>query len=484
MTKELSLLLERSRVAQKQWWGLGFAKRRALLRELQAEILKNLDDLSRTISGENGKPFFEAMSQEILPAMDFIAYFSRNAKKILKREKICLGKWNLLGRSSHLEYEPYGAIGILSPWNFPFSIPVGEVVMALFAGNAVILKPSEHTPRVNQTIKTLFQKIAFPENLFQMIEGGPEMGRALVASDVDKIVFTGSVGVGKAIMTECAKTLKPVTLELGGKDPMIIFEDADLDVASSAAVWGAFCNSGQVCSSVERVYVQDSVLQKFLGLVLHKTKTIRLDDLGPLTLDAQVKKVEHQLSKARTKGAHILFGGHHDGKNFSPTVLTNLDHSFELMQEETFGPILPVMGFSTEAEAVRLANDSLYGLNAYLWTKDKTRAKRVAKQLQAGTVAINESVFTHALPQTPWGGVKQSGIGRTHGHLGLLELVKVKHVHVNHCPKKGNFFWWYPYTDEKMQMMRDLAQTLFGKGFKRVFSFFQFLRKSFRVKVD
>lgn len=484
MKQEMSPILERSRLAQKQWQGLGFEKRRAFLQVLKADILQNLDDLARVISEENGKPFFEALSQEILPVLDLISYFSKSAKKILKKEKICLGKWNLLGRSSHLEYEPYGVIGVLSPWNFPFSIPVGEVVTALFAGNAVILKPSEHMPRVNQKIKDLFQKIAFPENIFQMIEGGPETGKTLVTSDVDKIVFTGSVDVGKAIMVECTKTLKPLTLELGGKDPMIVFEDADFDVASSAAVWGAFCNSGQVCSSVERVYVQNSVSQKFLDLVLHKTKTIRLEDLGPLTLNMQIKKVEHQLSQAKAKGAKILFGGEHDGKNFSPTVLTDVDHSFDLMKDETFGPILPVMGFATEAEAVRLANDSPYGLNAYVWTKDRARAERVAKQLQVGTVAINESIFTHALPQTPWGGVKHSGLGRTHGRLGILDLVKVKHVHVNRCPKKQNFFWWYPYTDDKVQMMRALANALFAKGRIRLFAFLRFVQKSFKVKVD
>jgi len=482
--KNITHILECSRFAQKQWQDLGLGKRCFFFQKLKAEILKNLDDLARVISEENGKPLLEAISHDVLPVMDLIAYLCKNAKKFLRKEKICLGKWNLLGKSSHLEQEPYGVVGIISPWNFPFSIPVGEIVTALIAGNAVILKPSEHTPRVNQKIKDLFQRIKFPENIFQMIEGGADVGATLVASEVDKIMFTGSVLVGKKIMTECAKTLKPLTLELGGKDPFLVFEDADLDVASSAAVWGAFCNSGQVCSSVERVYVQNAIMEKFLNLVVEKTKKIRLEDLGPLTLDSQAEKVEQQLSQAKAKGAKILFGGERDGKNFSPTILVNADHTMTIMKEETFGPVLPVMSFTTEAQAIQLSNDSPYGLNVYVWTKDRARARRVAKQLQAGTININETVFTHALPQTPWGGVKQSGFGRTHGRLGLLDLVKVKHVHVNRCPKKKNFFWWYPYTNDKVQMLRDLARALFGKGFKRVFALVKFLRKSSKAKVD
>lgn len=486
--------VKQAKAAQSDWAKLDLAVRQQALQRLHKIIYQNLEGLAELISQESGKPKFEAMSHDLLPALDLISYYNKKASKILKKRQICLGKWNFLGHRSSLIYTPYGVVGVIAPWNFPFSIPLGSIVPALLAGNAVVFKPSELASLVGKKIGELVYQAGVPENIFLVATGKGETGEALLSAGVDKIVFTGSVATGKKIMAACAQTLTPVSLELGGKDPMLVFDDADLDVASSAAVWGAFCNAGQVCASIERVYVQDSVAEKFTNLVVAKTKKLRLRsefqsdfDIGAIVSAAQLQKIKVQVEEAKAQGAKILCGGNiiqTKGYFFAPTVITNLDHRFAIMKEETFGPVLPIMTFTNDEEAIRLANDSLYGLSAYVWTRDLRRGQLMAEKISAGTVNVNSSVFTHALPQVPWGGVKQSGMGRTHGEWGLLDLVQLKHVHVIRCPKKKNFFWWYPYTNDKVQMMRDLANALFGKGQKRVFSFFRFVKKSLKVKVD
>lgn len=492
--EDVCVAVENASLAQKEWEQLGFDKRKKYLLKLIDVIQENLDDIASLISKETGKPILEALGNDIMPVMDLIYYFAHKSEKLLRKEKIKLGKWGVLGRKSHLEFYPIGVIGVISPWNFPFSIPMGEVAMALMVGNTVVLKPSEYTSLVGVKIKELIEKAGFPKNVFQLVTGGGEVGAALVGSGVDKIAFTGSVNTGKKIMSAAAETLTPVTLELGGKDPFIVFKDANLDVASSAAVWGAFCNSGQVCASVERVYVEEEVKEKFEKLVVEKTKMIRQGlgdsfdtDMGSMTAKMQIDKVVAQVEDAKAKGAKILCGGEKNsdfkGYFFKPTVLTDVDESFAIIKEETFGPVLPIMIFQTEDEVIKKANDSEYALNAYVWTSDMKKAKRIASQIVAGTVNINESLFTHALPQTPWGGPKQSGIGRTHGAMGLLDLVEVRHVHLNKVVKKKNFFWWYGYSEEKVAMLKTLMAALFGKGFSRLKALFKFLKMSFRAKV-
>lgn len=486
--------VQRAGAMQKSWSELGFDKRREYLLKFRDIILENIDELAELISNENGKPIQEAIGNDILPVLDLTTYFAKSAKKLLKKEKIRLGKWGLLGRKSHLEFYPLGVVGIIAPWNYPFSIPVGEIVMALVVGNTVVFKPSEHTPLVGQAIVKYFDQAGLPEGVLEIVTGDGTAGAALVESGVNKIAFTGSVATGKRIMEAASKNLTPLTLELGGKDPMIVFADADLDVASSAAVWGAFSNSGQICASVERLYVEDSIKDEFTKLVVEKTNAIqqgpgqRFDvDMGAMTAGMQLQKVSEHVDDARERGAQILTGGErlegYKGWFYKPTVLTDVDHSFPIVAEETFGPIMPIMGFASEFEVIEKANDSPYALNAYVWSKDRTKARRVASNLVAGTVNINESVFTHALPQTPWGGPKLSGIGRTHGALGLLDLVEVRHVHENTKPKKINFFWWFGYSEEKVDMLKTLSVALFGRGTKRLGAFFKFVKMSLKAKV-
>jgi len=483
-----------ARAAQPAWAALGFSGRKKFLLAARDKILSSIDAIALLISEENGKPIAEAIGNDIMPVLDLMTYFAGQAEKILKKERLKLGKWTLMGRRSHLEYYPYGVIGVIAPWNFPFSIPMGEVAMALMAGNTVVLKPSEHTPLIGLKVQEVFDSIGLPKDVLKTVTGDGLTGAALIKARVDKIAFTGSVPTGKKIMAACAEHLIPVTLELGGKDPMLVFEDADLDVASSAAVWGAFCNSGQVCASVERVYVHHSIADEFTRQVVEKTKKLRQGngqsadvDIGAMTMELQLKKVEAHVADAKKRGAKILVGGEREaqakGWFFPPTVMTGVDHSFLVVKDETFGPVLPIMTFKTEEDAVHLANDSDYGLNAYIWTKDRARGERLASRMVAGTVTLNDSVFTFALPMTPWGGPKQSGLGRTHGALGLLDLVQVRHIHINTQAAKRNFFWWYSYSPEKIVMMKTLCLALFGKGFSRIAALLKFIGMSFKAKV-
>jgi len=432
-----------------------------------------VDEIGALITKEGGKPMVESLSADMFPVMDLATYFAKNAEKILRREKIWLGKWSLIGRSSYLEYLPVGVVGIISPWNYPFSIPCGQVMMALMAGNTVILKPSEFTPLIGLKIQEVFEAVGLPKNVLQVIPGDGSTGAALVHSGVNKIVFTGSVATGKRIMEAAAKTLTPVVLELGGKDPMIILEDADLDVASSAAVWGAFSNSGQTCSSVERVYVQENIAEAFLKLCVEKTKKLRQGEpqsgeveIGSMSSEMQLSKVEKQVEAAKREGARVLVGGGRTGQRgffYQPTILTQVNHQMEVMREETFGPVFGAMTFKEDDEAIRLANDCHYGLTASIWTKDIQRGTNLAQKIEAGTIMINENVYSFALPQTPWGGPKESGIGRTHGKLGFLEMVEAKHVHINRVARIKDF-WWYGYDKAKFSMMLNLSNVLFSRG--------------------
>lgn len=491
---EVYMAVQRARQAQQMWNDLGFKRRRQIMLKLRDVIYERLDEIAELISKENGKPVIEAISHDIIPTMDLITYFAKNSKKLLKKEKIKLGKWSFMGHKSHLEYYPYGVVAVISPWNFPFSIPMGEIVMALMVGNTVVFKPSEFTPLTGMKIGQLIHEAGLPGTVLEVVTGNGATGAALVNSHVNKIVFTGSVATGKKIMEAASKRLTPVTLELGGKDPMIVLPDADLDLASSATVWGAFCNSGQVCASIERVYVHESVADKFTQLLVEKINKLRQGEgtsqdveLGSMTAEMQIKKVEEQVEDAKKRGAKILTGGERNpelkGRFYKPTLISNVDHSFKVVKEETFGPLLPMMTFRNVDEAVLLANDSPYGLNAYIWAGDVEKGEEVASKLVAGTVNVNESVFTFAVPQTPWGGPKESGIGRTHGAQGLMDMVEVRHVYVNKKASIKRNFWWFPYSPRKLELYRALNVFLFGKGLgKRIKGFFRYLKLHRKVK--
>ena len=485
--------VEKARKASPAWARLSFQDRARYILAARNHIRDHLDEFARLLTEENGKPLPESLSADLFPVMELATYFAKNTEKILRREKIWLGKWSLMGRSSAIEYHPLGVVGIISPWNYPFSIPCGQVMTALMAGNSVILKPSEFTPRIGLKIGEIFEAIDLPSGVLQVIPGDGSTGAALVNSGVDKILFTGSVSTGKKIMEAASKTLTPVGLELGGKDPMIVLEDADLEVAASGAVWGSFSNAGQTCSAVERLYVHEKIAEPFIQRVLEKTRRLRQaegsaegTDVGPMSSEMQLSKVSHQVEEAKKSGAQVLTGGTRDSSKkgffYPPTILTHVDHSMEVMREETFGPVVGIMTFKDDDEAVRLANDSKYGLTTSVWTRNIDRGRRLARQIDAGTVMINENLYTYALPQTPWGGPKESGIGRTHGKLGLLEMVKPHHLHINRVARIKDF-WWYSYDQNRYEALKSLAEVLFAKGIlRKLKKAARFLVLQFRLK--
>jgi acyl-CoA reductase-like NAD-dependent aldehyde dehydrogenase len=466
--EEVAEAVRRARAAQKSWAKLSYGERGRLVMRARALVLDSVEEIALLISRETGKPVSEAISMEITPTLDLMQYFARRTARLLKTEKIDIGQYGLMGRFSRITYKPLGVVGIISPWNFPWAIPLGEVVMALMAGNAVVLKPSELTPLTGLKIGEVFARAGLQDGLLDVMTGDGSTGQSLVEAGVDKIMFTGSVATGKRVAERAASRLLPVVLELGGKDPMIVMEDADLETAAGAAVWGAFSNAGQACASVERCYVHKEVAAQFIRRVVEETRALRQGqgtredtDVGAMSSERQLQTVEKHVNEAVARGARVETGGQRAstlaGPFYEPTVLTKVDHSMAVMREETFGPVLPIMTFETVDEAVRLANDSIYGLTASVWTGDIARGRLVASRLEAGTVMVNEVLYTHGIAQTPWGGMKQSGLGRTHGRAGLLELVAPQHIHVNRIPFVGDL-WWFRYTPRASKLFRGFAK--------------------------
>jgi len=359
----------------------------------------------------------------------------------------------LAHKEARLVYAPIGVVLAIKPWNYPWGQSIPVVASALVAGNTVVLKPAPATTLVGLRLGALAQKAGFPAGVVNVVASEDAVAASLVEDPrIGKIVFTGSVATGKKVMATAAKNLTPVVLELGGKDPAIVCRDADLDRAAKGITWAAFLNAGQTCASVERVYVEKPVAEAFLEKVLEETRRVRLSsatsggDMGPLTLERQRRVVEEHVADAVAKGARVLTGGAvppGPGLFYPPTVVVDVDHTMTLMREETFGPVLPIMAVDSLDEAIRLANDSPYGLTASGWTRSEETARRLSHELVAGVVTINDHVSSFAEPTAPWGGVRWSGMGRIHGLLGLREMVQAKYVSLDRG--RGPELWWYPY---------------------------------------
>jgi succinate-semialdehyde dehydrogenase/glutarate-semialdehyde dehydrogenase len=425
------------------------------LARLLEEVRKSHEDVARLIATEQGKPIGEARAVDIVPAADTLRYLSRHAAAILAERPVDYAQILFAHKSGSYRLEPLGVVAIVTPWNFPFGIPFVEVAACLAAGDTVVLKPASATALTGLAVGDLCRRAGIPPGVVNVVTaGGDDTNRLIEHPGIAKILFTGAVETGIGVMQRAAKNLTGVVLELGGKDPAVVAADADLDRASSGLVWGAFVNAGQACGSVERVYVVKDVAEEFLGKVVAKAKALRLGDplspttdMGPLTTEAQRSLVEAHVADARAKGAKILTGGQRPrakGWWYPPTVLTRVDHSMRCMREETFGPLLPVMVVENLDEAIRLANESEYGLTASGWTRSRRTARRLAEDLHAGTVTINDHLFSFGEPTATWGGVKKSGVGRSHAAFGLHELVNVKHVSVD-MGHAGAMPWWYPY---------------------------------------
>jgi succinate-semialdehyde dehydrogenase/glutarate-semialdehyde dehydrogenase len=471
---EVRAAVARARAAQAAWDDLGVMQRIGVLREFQRRLHERKSEIAAAITREAGKPVAEALTTEVLVVLDAARFLIDKAYALLRDEPVPHGNLATKLKSGRLVREPYGVVGIISPWNYPFSIPATETLAALVAGNAVVLKPSEFTSLVALELESLLHAAGVPANVFQVLVGDGATGAALIHSQIDKLVFTGSVATGKRIAAAAAEGLLPVVLELGGKDPMLVLDDADVDVASSAAVWGAFVNAGQTCLSVERCYVHRSLYEAFLKACAGKTNKLhvgngldRETDVGPMIHERQLRIVEEHVEDAVARGARVLAGGSRLpelGKNFyMPTVLADVTHEMRIMREETFGPVLPVMAFEGDEEAVRLANDSEYGLAASVWTRNRARGEQLARRIQAGTVMVNDVVSCFGISEAPHGGVKSSGVGRAHGRFGLEEMVRLKYLDSDLMPRMKKV-WWYGYGASFARQMEGFLDMQFARG--------------------
>ncbi len=469
--QDVHAAVARARAAQ-AGWNVDVRQRIAILRSFQRLLHQKKSEVARLITSEAGKPLVEALLTEVMVVLDATRFCVENAFAFLREQPVPHGNLAMKTKAGRILREPYGVIGIISPWNYPFSIPATESLSALVAGNAVVLKPSELTSLTALNLASLLHEAGVPKDIFQVIVGNGPTGSALLSAAIDKLVFTGSVATGKRIAQAAAARLLPVVLELGGKDPMLVLNDADVDVASSGAVWGAFVNTGQACLSVERCYVHRSLYDAFLDACVRKTKLLRMGngidpqtDVGPLIRELQVRNVEAQVEDARRLGARVLIGGSRlpqIGPNFyAPTVLAEVTHAMQIMREETFGPLLPVMPFDTDDEAIRLANDSDFGLAASVWTRDRARGESLARRIQAGTVMVNDAIACFGISEAPHGGIKASGLGRTHGIFGLEEMVRIKHVDSNRLPEMKQV-WWYGYGEGFARQMEGFLDLMFA----------------------
>lgn len=465
---EVRAAVERARKAQPAWAALEFDDRAKYLNRAVAHLIAHQDEFVDVIVRETGKPFVEAFASEIVAACDALTFYGKRARRILADRTLPVHL--VKNKKLRVSYRPLGVVGIITPWNFPFLLSLNPTAQALMAGNVVILKPSEATPFSGQLVGDLFEAAGLPDGVFQVMPGDGETGQALCEADVDKISFTGSVATGRRVGEICGRNLVPCTLELGGKDPMIVCADADLERAAAGAVYGAFTNAGQVCISTERVYVHEDVADEFTRKVVAKTAELRQGvggqiDVGCMITPTQLERVERHVDEAVAQGARLLAGGRrnpdYEGLFYEPTVLSDVTHDMVLMREETFGPVLPILRVRDEETAVLLANDSRYGLNASVWTRDKRKGVDLAKQIEAGAVVVNDCMVTYGVTEAPFGGRKDSGIGQVNGEVGLRSYCHAQAILVDRFGGKAEANW-YPHTDRKLSRMKRMVRWLWG----------------------
>ncbi|MCU5782591.1 succinate-semialdehyde dehydrogenase [Alcanivorax balearicus MACL04] len=450
---------EKARQAQRIWAAKSFKERAVHIKRMRNYIRDNAEELARVVSESNGKTLVDALATEVLPCALACQWYSRNAEKVLAAKRRPGGSLLFANKRTEIRRLPLGVVGIISPWNYPLSIPFGEIIMGLMAGNAVLLKVAAATPAVGRAIEGIVEAGRLPDGLFQHIVGsGSAVATAFFENGVDKLFFTGSVNAGKVLMAQAAQTLTPLSLELGGNDPMIVLADADLERASNGAAWAGYQNAGQSCGGVERVYVEASVYDDFVELLAKKTRALRHGpgndksipvDIGSLTTEGQKRTVEQHLEDALAKGARIEaqsrpVGEVENGYFLPATLLTQVSDNMLVMREETFGPIIAVTAVANAEEALEKANDSKLALTSSIWTRDNKKGRALAARLESGVTTLNDHLYSHGLSETPWGGWKESGIGRTHGPEGLEEMTHVKAINWDLLPAKRNL-WWYPF---------------------------------------
>jgi acyl-CoA reductase-like NAD-dependent aldehyde dehydrogenase len=461
-------------IVQPFWAQLTLGDRARYLERAAQVLIDEGDEIRDLIVSEQGKPRNEAFSMELLPTIDALHWIARAGPRLLADERIPMPQLFFRGKRAAFSYEPLGVIGVISPWNFPWSIPLGELALALMAGNGVVLKPASQTPLIGERIVRALERAGVPEGLVRAVHG-PGTGQALVRAGVGKVFFTGSVAAGREVAEQCARRLRGSVLELGGKDPMLVLADADVEHAVAGALWGGFANAGQTCSGIERVYVVRELAERFIDGVVQGARTLRVGDpldwrteIGPMISRRQFDAVRELVEDAVAAGATLHCGGPvaappglEHGHFYAPAVLTGVTHQMRIMREEIFGPVLPIAVVDSEDEAVALANDSEYGLGASVWTADRSRGERIARELEAGMVWINDHMFSHGACQCSWGGVKSSGMGRTHSKFGLYECVNIK-LRVWE-PGRVRDPWWHPYDETLGRALRQAATVLYGR---------------------
>ncbi len=438
----------RARKAFIDWPAPSHGERRHHLGDLKGVLVANAGRIAETVATETGKHRDDAMVTEVSVAGAITDYLVRRAGHILGRER--RSGMPFVNSKAWVEYHPHGVAGVISPWNYPFSLPFGPVVNALAAGCTVVLKPSEVTPLSGQLVADLIEEAGFPSGVIQVVHGAADVGAAVVEA-ADVVSFTGSPAVARKVAAKAAETLTPVVLELGGKDAMVVLEDANLKRAARAAVWGGLVNAGQTCISVERVYVVGAVYDRFLDELRSALEPMNAGagdrgDIGPIIHPPQLDIIERHVADAVAKGATVVTGGKRvpgPGMFFEPTLLVDVDHTMDVMRDETFGPVLAVMRVPGEEAALELANDSRYGLHGSVWTRDKERGQRVASRMDTGTVAINDCLVNYGMIDLPFGGVGDSGYGASNGPEGLRSFCYPKAVSQAKLSLRREL-WWYP----------------------------------------
>ncbi len=475
--EEVKTRIATARLAQTAWGKLPVKERVKRMRPIKRYIIENADNLVETIARNNGKVRIDALATEVIPAAMAMNYYLKKSPRFLRDRRNHTGNILLMNKRSKVVRVPYGVVGIISPWNYPYAIAFSEVIMALIAGNAVVLKTASETQGVGLALKETIAAADLPPGIFQYVNlPGRLAGDALLENGVDKLFFTGSVAVGKYLMKKASETLTPLSLELGGNDPMLVCEDADLDRAVGGAIWAGFSNAGQSCGGVERVYVHQAVYDVFLQKLTERVQNLRVGydsdfqtDIGAMTTEKQMKTVQEHINNALQQGARIAAQSaasvDQQLRQFLPaTVLCDVNHNMTVMREESFGPVMGLMKVQSMEEAVQLANDSNLGLTASVWSKKRRKGEAFAKKIRAGVVTVNDHLMSHGLPETAWGGFKQSGIGRTHGKLGFDEMTQPQTIVHDILPGVKKNLWWHPYSPKLYEGLKGILMFLYGRS--------------------
>jgi len=470
--EEVRQAVLRAHRAQEAWGALSAEERGARILRFRDAIVDRAEEIVDLLVRECGKPRQEALLHEVMVVADLATHFAKVAPKVLAPREIPLHL--MKHRKSTVYYQPRGVVGVISPWNYPFQLPMRDAIMALVAGNAVVLKPSEVTPLIALKAKEVWDGAGLPEDLFQVVTGYGPTGAALIDSGIQFLVFTGGVATGKRVAAACGERLIPCVMELGGKAPLIACGDAEIERTARAIVFGGFSNAGQVCISVERVYAHRDIHDRLLDRVLELTRDLRQGDpsqdhvdIGAIIFPQQIEIAEKHIADALAKGAELRAGGKRGtgpGQFFEPTVLANCDHTMTVMKDEIFGPIVPFMRVSTEEEALRLANESHLGLNAYVFTADREHGRRLAERVEAGSVLVNDVLSNGGTSDAPFGGIKQSGFGRAMGDDALREMCNTKHISEERIPMGQKDPLQFPYTEKGYTWFKKGLRLMFGGG--------------------